>query len=135
MFGGKSLPAKIFGAPYYLSRDLIRPHICRFLQARSGHLLAVEINSWVGLFAHLEWFLEISLHCERNDLIPCFMSTSPQYVDPARGPDLRAKPRARVPLESARSTLAFHRMLPRTNRDSATRILQEAGKRTQAFFP
>lgn len=87
MFGGKSLPAKIFGAPYYISRDLILPHISRFRQARSGHLLAVEINSWVGLFAHMEWFLEISLHCERHDLTPCFMSTSPQYVNPEYGPD------------------------------------------------
>jgi hypothetical protein len=87
MFGGKSPLAKIFGSPVYLSRDLIRPHICRFLRSRSGHLLAVDINSWVGLFAHLEWFLEISLHCERHNLTPCFMSTSPQYVDPARGPD------------------------------------------------
>lgn len=87
MFGGRSLPAKIFGSPIYLSRDLIRPHICRFLRSRSGHLLAVDINSWVGLFAHLEWFLEISLHCDRHNLTPCFMSTSPQYVDPPRGPD------------------------------------------------
>ncbi len=87
MFGGKSLPAKIFGAPIYLSRDLIRPYICRFLQSKSGHLLAVDVHSWVGLFAHLEWFLEISLHCERHNLTPCFMSTSPQYVDPTLGPD------------------------------------------------
>lgn len=87
MFGGKSLPAKIFGAPYYISRDLILPHVSRFRQSRSGHLLAVEINSWVGLFAHMEWFLEISLHCEQHDLTPCFMSTSPQYVNPEYGPD------------------------------------------------
>jgi hypothetical protein len=87
MFGGKSRLAKVFGAPIYLSRDLIRPHICRFLLSRSGNLLVVDVNSWVGLFAHLEWFLEISLHCERFNLIPCFMSTSPQYVDPQRGPN------------------------------------------------
>ncbi len=87
MFGGKSLAAKIFGAPFYLSQNLIRPHICRYRQSKSGHLLAVEMNSWVGLFAHLEWFLEIALHCDRHDLTPCFMSTSPQYVDSARGPD------------------------------------------------
>src|SRR4030095_4022625 len=86
MFGGKTLLAKITGWPLFLSRDLIRPHICRFRQARSGNLLVVDVNSWVGLFAHLEWFLEISLHCERHGLIPCFMSTSPQYVDPLRGP-------------------------------------------------
>jgi len=87
MFGGRSLPAKILGSPIYLSRDLIRPHVCRYLRSRSGHLLAVDMNSWVGLFAHLEWFLEISLHCDRHNLTPCFMSTSPQYVDPSRGPD------------------------------------------------
>ncbi len=87
MFGGKSLPAKIMGSPFYLSRDLIRPFISRFRQYRSGHLLAVNLRSWVGLFAHLEWFLEISLHCERHNLTPCFMSSSPQYVDPTRGPD------------------------------------------------
>ncbi len=87
MFGGKSLLAKIFGSPIYLSRDLIRPHICRFLQSRSGNLLVVDVNSWVGLFAHLEWFLEISLHCERYNLTPCFMSTSPQYIDLQRGPN------------------------------------------------
>ncbi len=87
MFGGRSLPAKIIGSPVYLARDLVRPHICRFLQSKSGHLLVVDVNSWVGLFAHLEWFLEISLHCDRRDLTPCFMSSSPQYVDPIRGPD------------------------------------------------
>lgn len=87
MFGGRSLPAKVFGAPAFLARDLILPHISRFRQARSGHLLAVNVNSWVGLFAHLEWFLEISLHCDRNSLTPCFISTSPQYVDPRRGAD------------------------------------------------
>lgn len=87
MFGGKSLLSKIFGSPIYLSRELIRPHISRFLQSKSGHLLAVDIHSWVGLFAHLEWFLEISLHCERHNLTPCFMSSSPQYVDPTHGPD------------------------------------------------
>lgn len=47
----------------------------------------MNLNSWVGLFAHLEWFLEISLHCERRGLTPYFMSTSPQYVDPLRGPN------------------------------------------------
>jgi len=87
MFGGRRLPAKILGSPIFLSRDLIRPHICRFRQSKSGHLLAVNANSWVGLFAHLEWFLEISFHCERHNLTPFFMSTSPQYVDPQRGPD------------------------------------------------
>jgi len=87
MFGGKSLLAKIFLSPIYLSTNFVRPYICRYRQARSGHLLAVEVNSWVGLFAHLEWFLEISIHCERYDLTPCFMSTSPQYVDPQRGPN------------------------------------------------
>jgi hypothetical protein len=87
MFGGKSLVAKLVGVPIYLSRELIRPHICRARQSRSGHLLVVEVNSWVGLFAHLETFLEISLHCQRYNLIPCFMSTSPQYVDPQRGPN------------------------------------------------
>jgi hypothetical protein len=87
MFGGKSLLAKIIGSPVYLSRELLRPHISRFRQSRSGNLLVVEVNSWVGLFAHLESFLEISFHCERYNLTPCFMSTSPQYVDPQRGPD------------------------------------------------
>lgn len=87
MFGGKSIPKKLFGAPFFLTRDLVRPHISRYRQARSGHLLVVEVNSWVGLFAHLELFLEISVHCERHNLTPCFRSTSRQYVDPARGPD------------------------------------------------
>jgi len=85
MFGGKSLLAKIVGSPIYLSRDLIRPYICRFHQARSGNLIVVDVNSWVGLFAHLEYFLEIALHCEQHNLTPCFMSTSPQYVDSQRG--------------------------------------------------
>lgn len=87
MLGGRSLPAKIFGWPFYLSRDLIRPHVNRFRRSRSGHLLVVDINSWVGLFAHLEWCLEIALHCDRHGLVPCFMSTSSQYVDPSRGPN------------------------------------------------
>lgn len=87
MFGGKSLPAKLLGWPFFLTRDLVLPYLSRYKRARSGHLLAVEIDSWVGLFAHLEWFLEIALHCERNGLISCFRSTSAQYVDPARGPD------------------------------------------------
>jgi hypothetical protein len=87
MFGGKSLRSKIIGSPIYLSRELLRPHISRFRQSRSGNLLVVDVNSWVGLFGHLEYFLEISLHCERYNLTPCFMSTSPQYVDPQRGPN------------------------------------------------
>lgn len=87
MFGGRSRLMKVVGAPVYLSRDLVRPILNRRRMARSGDLLAVDVNSWVGLFAHLEWFLEISVHCERHGLTPCFMSTSPQYVDPERGPD------------------------------------------------
>ena len=87
MFGGKSRLQKAVGWPVYLSRELIRPHLCRRRRARSGNLLAVDVHSWVGLFAHMEYFLEISLHCERHALTPCFMSTSPQYVDRRRGPD------------------------------------------------
>jgi hypothetical protein len=85
MFGGKSLLMKSFGVPFLLSRELLRPHLNRLRQSRSGNLLVVEVNSWVGLFAHLEYFLEISLHCERHKLTPCFMSTSPQYVDAKQG--------------------------------------------------
>jgi len=87
MFGGRSRLMKLVGSPLYLSRNLLRPLINRRRMSRSGHLLVVDLNSWVGLFAHLEWFLEISVHCERHGLTPCFMSTSPQYVDPERGPD------------------------------------------------
>lgn len=87
MLGGRSFKAKLFGFPYYLAINLAYPYINRYRQARSGHLLVVNAKSWVGLFAHLEWFLEISLHCERHGLTPCFMSSSPQYVDPRRGPD------------------------------------------------
>jgi hypothetical protein len=87
MFGGRSRLMKVLGAPVFLSRSLLRPQLNRYRLARSGNLLVVEVNSWVGLFAHLEWFLEISVHCERHGLKPCFMSTSPQYVDPKRGPD------------------------------------------------
>jgi hypothetical protein len=87
MFGGKNLSSKIIRFPVYLSRELLRPHICRFRRSRSGKLLVVDVHSWIGLFAHLEYFLEMSLHCERYDLTPCFMSTSAQYVDPERGPN------------------------------------------------
>jgi hypothetical protein len=87
VLGGKSLAAKIFGSPIYLTQNLVRPHVNRRRQANSGHLFVVDINSWVGLFAHLEWFLEVALHCEQNALTPCFMSTSRQYVSPAHGPD------------------------------------------------
>lgn len=87
VLGGKSLAAKIFGSPIYLTQNLVRPYINRRRQAKSGHLFVVNINSWVGLFAHLEWFLEVALHCEQNGLTPCFMSTSRQYVSPAHGPD------------------------------------------------
>lgn len=87
MFGGKSLPAKTLGAPFYLVQNFLRPYLSRRRQAKSGDLLVVDIKSWVGLFAHMEWFLEISLHCELNSLKPCFMSSSPQYVDPSRGSD------------------------------------------------
>lgn len=87
MLGGKSRLAKAFGWPLYLSRELIRPHLCRRRRARSGHLLVVNVKSWVGLFAHMEYFLEMSLHCERHGLTPCFISSSPQYVDSRRGPD------------------------------------------------
>jgi len=78
---------KIIGSPLYLTLDLTRPYICRYLRSKSGDLIVVDINSWVGLFAHLEWFLEISLYCERQGITPCFMSTSAQYVDPERGPN------------------------------------------------
>jgi hypothetical protein len=77
---------KIFAAREWV-RDRVLRHISRLRRARSGDLLVVNIHSWEGLFAHLEWFLEISLHCERFALRPCFMSSSPQYVEPARGPD------------------------------------------------
>ena len=87
VLGGKSLAAKIFGSPIYLTQNLVRPMVNRRRQMRSGNLLIVNIDSWVGLFAHLEWFLEIALHCEHKGLTPCFMSTSSQYVDPARGAD------------------------------------------------
>ncbi len=87
MLGGKSIWAKIFGWPFYLSQNLIKPHISRHRQSKSGHLLVVNVHSWVGLFAHLEWFLEICVHCERHGLTPCFSSTSPQYVDADKGPD------------------------------------------------
>ena len=87
MFGGRSRLMKVIGAPVFLSRNLLRTQLNRYRLARSGDLLAVNVNSWVGLFAHLEWLLEISLHCERHGLRPCFMSTSPQYVEPKRGPD------------------------------------------------
>ena len=87
MFGGKRATQKLFGWPYYLAQDLIRPYISRYLRSRSGDLLVVDANSWVGLFAHLEWFLEISLYCDQQGITPCFMSTSAQYVDERRGPN------------------------------------------------
>jgi len=87
MSGGHSRLMKVIGAPVFLSRNLLRTQLNRYRLTRSGDLLAVNMNSWVGLFAHLEWFLEISLHCERHGLRPCFMSTSPQYVDLKWGPD------------------------------------------------
>jgi hypothetical protein len=87
MLGGKGPFAKTVGAPFYLSREFIRPYLSRFRQARSGNLLVVDVNSWVGLFAHMEYFLEIALHCEQHRLIPCFMSTSAQYVDRRHGPN------------------------------------------------
>ena len=87
VLGGKSLAAKIFGSPIYLTQNFVRPYVNRRRRAKSGHLFVVDINSWVGLFAHLEWFLEVALHCEQNGLTPCFMSTSRQYVSSAHGPD------------------------------------------------
>jgi hypothetical protein len=77
---------KIFAAREWVRGRVLR-HINRFRRARSGELLVVNIHCWEGLFAHLEWFLEIALHCERFELRPCFMSSSPQYVEPAQGPD------------------------------------------------
>jgi hypothetical protein len=78
---------KVVGSPLYLSRDLVRPLINRHRASRSEPLLVVNVHSWVGLFAHLEWFLEIAAHCDRHGLTPCFMSTSPQYVASERGRD------------------------------------------------
>jgi hypothetical protein len=77
---------KIFAAREWV-RDRLLRHINRRRRARSGDLLVVNIHCWEGLFAHLEWFLEIAVHCEHFALRPCFMSSSPQYVDPAHGPD------------------------------------------------
>lgn len=87
MFGGHNRLMKVIGAPAFLSRNLLQTRLNRYRLTRSGDLLVVDVNSWVGLFAHLEWFLEISVHCERHGLKPCFMSTSSQYVDPKRGLD------------------------------------------------
>jgi len=67
--------------------DLLVRQVCRLRQARSRDLLVVQVHCWEGMFCHLEWFLEISLHCEKRGLRPCFMSSSPPYVDPAHGPD------------------------------------------------
>ena len=67
--------------------DLLVRQVCRLRQARSGDLLVVQVHCWEGMFCHLEWFLEISVHCERHGVRPCFMSSSPPYVDPAYGPD------------------------------------------------
>jgi hypothetical protein len=68
-------------------RDFVHAKASRYRQARSGDLLVVNVHCWEGMFVHLEWFLEMAMHCEQAGLRPCFMSTSPPYVDPARGPD------------------------------------------------
>lgn len=67
--------------------DVVRPRLSRVRQARSGDLLVVDVHCWEGMFVHLEWFLEMAVHCERLGLRPCFMSSSPPYVDRATGPD------------------------------------------------
>jgi hypothetical protein len=68
-------------------QDLVLRQVCRLHRARSGDLLVVQVHCWEGMFCHLEWFLEISVHCEKMGLRPCFMSSSPPYVDPSHGPD------------------------------------------------
>jgi hypothetical protein len=49
--------------------------------------MVVNVHCLEGMFVHLEWFLEISMHCEQAGLRPCFMSSSPPYVDASRGPN------------------------------------------------
>ena len=52
------------------------------------HIYAVEIhNDQIGFFAHLEWCLEILLHCDRSNLIPYFKLSSPCYRSEGRGDD------------------------------------------------
>lgn len=57
----------------------------RIVPRLRGKVLSVEIhNSYLGLFAHLSWCLEVIQYCEQHGLTAQLSATSPQYRDPSR---------------------------------------------------
>jgi Nodulation protein Z (NodZ) len=54
----------------------------------NGGICSIEIwNPHMGFFAQLNFCLAIFQYCERHELAPHIRCTSPNYVDPKRGPD------------------------------------------------
>lgn len=58
----------------------LKPFYCPLQQKHNRGIYAVEINAKIGFFAQLNWCLCIFAHCERFDLRPSILLTSPFYV-------------------------------------------------------
>jgi len=58
----------------------LKPFYCPLQQKHNRGIYAVEINAKIGFFAQLNWCLCIFAHCERFDLRPAILLSSPFYV-------------------------------------------------------
>jgi len=59
---------------------LLKPYYCPLQQRNNHGIFAVNINAQVGFFAHLSWCLYIFAHCQRYNLIPHVVLSSPFYA-------------------------------------------------------
>ncbi|MDO9207170.1 MAG: nodulation protein NodZ [Sulfuricurvum sp.] len=58
----------------------MKPFYCPLQQRQNHGIYAVNINAKVGFFAQLNWCLYIFANCERFNLRPIILLTSPFYV-------------------------------------------------------
>lgn len=68
--------------------SLVKPYFYPFVQKLNKGIFAIEMhNPKLGFFAKLNWCLFVMHYCQRRGLIPYVELTSPNYIDPKRGPD------------------------------------------------
>jgi hypothetical protein len=58
----------------------LKPFYCQLQQRNNHGIYAVNINAKVGFFAQLNWCLYIFYHCERFNLLPYVILSSPFYT-------------------------------------------------------
>ena len=58
----------------------LKPYYCPLQQRNNHGIYAVNINAQVGFFAHLSWCLYIFAYCQRYNLIPYVVLSSPFYA-------------------------------------------------------